>query len=162
MCCTRSATRRPAPTLPCLLDDQRHVDRLVVEEQAVLLLAVIAEAFAVIRQQHDRRSVVELMRLQVVDEAADDLVGVGDLAVVGRVLREARRRRVGLVRLVEMQEQERARRCRCASSQCSAIASESAPSRCTLAESIAPARPAGMSPSKKSKPWPMPVSLRST
>ena len=31
-----------------LLDDERHVDRLVVDEQAVLLLAVIAETLAVI------------------------------------------------------------------------------------------------------------------
>ena len=65
------------------------MDRLVVDEQAVLLLAVIAEALAVIRQQDDRRSVVELVRLQVADQPADDLVGVGDLAVVRRRTRRS-------------------------------------------------------------------------
>jgi hypothetical protein len=93
-----------------LLDDERHVDRLVVDEQAVLLLAMIAESFAVIRHQHDRRTVVELMRLQVLHQAADDFVAVRDLAVVGRVRREACRRCVRLVRLVEMEKQKRARR----------------------------------------------------
>ena len=82
--------------------------RFVVHEQAVLLLAVVAEAFAVIREQDDRRSVVELMRFQIPDQLADDLVAVRHFAVVRRVLGEPLRRRVRLVRFVEMQEEERA------------------------------------------------------
>src|SRR6185436_1750890 len=46
-----------------LLDDQRDVNRFLVDEQAMLLLAVIAEPLAMIREQDDRRPVVELMRL---------------------------------------------------------------------------------------------------
>ena len=65
-----------------LLDDQRHVDRFVIDEQPVLLFAVIAQPFAVIRHEHDRRLIVELVRFEEADEAADDFVGVGDGAVV--------------------------------------------------------------------------------
>src|SRR5439155_17172328 len=50
----------PLTAVARTLDHQRHVRRLLIEEQAVLLLAVIAEAFAVIREQDDRRSVVQL------------------------------------------------------------------------------------------------------
>ena len=92
-----------------LLDNQRHVDRFVVDEEPVLLLAVVAEPFSVIRQQDDRRPVVQLMRLQVLDQESDDFVGVRDLSVVGRVFRKTFRRRVRLVRLVEMEEEKRAR-----------------------------------------------------
>ncbi len=64
---------------------------LVVHEQPVLLLAVIAEPFAVIGDEDDRGLIVELMRLQVPHEPADDFVRVGDLAVVRRELGEPRR-----------------------------------------------------------------------
>ena len=99
----------PRARVAFLLDDERHVDSLVVHEQPVLLLAVVAEPFSVIRQQDDRRPVVQLMRLQVLDQASDDFVGVRDLSVVGRVFRKTFRRRVRLVRLVEMEEEKRAR-----------------------------------------------------
>ncbi len=92
------------------LDDQRNVNRFVVEKQAVLLLPVIPEAFAVIGEQDDGGAVVQLVRLQVLNQTADDFVAVGDLAVVWRVLREALGRRVRFVRLVEVQKQKRARR----------------------------------------------------
>ena len=92
-----------------LLDDQRHVDGLVVDEQAVLLLAMISEALAVIGQQHDGGPIVQLVGFQIGDERADDFVRAGDFAVVGRVLSEPRRRGVRFVRLVQMKEQKRAR-----------------------------------------------------
>ena len=47
------------------------------------------------------------------------------------------------------------------SSQCSAICSDSPPSRCTWPIDSS-GELGGISPSKKSNPWPMPVSLRST
>ena len=92
-----------------LLDDERHVDRFVVDEQPVLLLAVVAESFPMIGEQDDRRSIVELVRLQITNQPADDFVGVRDLAIVRRKLREPLGRRVRFVRFVEVKEQERAR-----------------------------------------------------
>src|SRR5437773_10712786 len=91
-----------------LLDDQRNVYGLFVHEETVLLLAVIAEAFPVVGQQDNGRPVVELVRLQVPHEPADDFIAVGDLAVVRVVCPEALRRCVRLVRLVQMQKQKRA------------------------------------------------------
>ena len=99
----------PRTDVRLLLHDERHVNRFVVDEEAVLLLAVIAEPFAVIRQHDHRRAVVQLVRLEIFHEPSDDLVGIGDLAVVRRVCGEALRRRVRLVRLVEMEEEKRAR-----------------------------------------------------
>ena len=69
-----------------LLYDQRHVDRLVVHEESMLLFAVIAQPFAVIRQQDNRRTIVELVRLQIANQPADDFVRVRNLAVVWRVV----------------------------------------------------------------------------
>ena len=50
------------------------------------------------------------MRLEISDQAADDLVRVCDLGIVGGEFGESDGRGVGFVRLVQMQEQERARR----------------------------------------------------
>ena len=150
-----------AARVALLLDDERDVDRFVVHEQPMLLFAVIAEAFAVIRQQHDGRSVVELVRFQIANQPADDLVAVGDLAVVRRELRKPLGRRVRLVRLVQMQKQKGARRSDGIEPafgdrfRRGAVALHQR--RC-----VASADAAGMSPSKKSKPCAIPVSLRST
>ena len=92
------------------LHDERHADGLAVEKQPVLPLAVIAEALAVIRQQHDEGLVVEAAAAERRHQASHQLVGVRNLPVVGRVLRKARRRRVGRVRLVQVHEQEEPRR----------------------------------------------------
>jgi hypothetical protein len=43
-----------------LLDNERHAKGVVVEEQSVPLLAMIAEAFAVIGEEDDRGLIVEL------------------------------------------------------------------------------------------------------
>ena len=76
----------------------------------MLLLAVVAQALAVIRGDDDHRLVVGLLLPQPVQEAPDQLVGVGDLAVVGVGELAVRRGRVvGRVRLVEMQEGEEGR-----------------------------------------------------
>ena len=88
----------------------------------MFLLAVIAESFAVIGEQHDGRAIVDSRSAKALEQPADDLVRVGDLAVVRRVGRITRWRRVGLVRLVEVEEQEE-RRFRMASSHLSAAAS---------------------------------------
>src|SRR5262249_24123869 len=67
-----------------LLDDERYMNRLIVQKQSMSLLAVIAESLPVIGQQHDCRAVVQLMRFQVVHKAPDNLVDAGDLIVVRR------------------------------------------------------------------------------
>ncbi len=82
----------------------------LVDEQAVLLLAVVAEPLAVIRQQHNRRAIVQLLVCEMRDHPADDLVRVRDFAVVRRIFLEPLRRRVRLVRLVQMEKQEELRR----------------------------------------------------
>jgi hypothetical protein len=46
------------------------------------LFPVIAKSLTVVRQQHDCRAIVELMRLQIPDQATDNLVGLGDGKVV--------------------------------------------------------------------------------
>src|SRR5262249_29131233 len=41
------------------LDDQRNPNRLPVEKEAVLVLPMVAEAFAMIRKQHDDRVLIQ-------------------------------------------------------------------------------------------------------
>jgi hypothetical protein len=94
------------PVAPRQFDDERHPRRLAIEKEAVLLFAMIAEPFAVIGKQDDGGAVVEIHPAQAIEEAPDDLVGVGDLAVVRRVGAKPCRRRVGLVRLVDVEEEE--------------------------------------------------------
>ncbi len=72
----------------------------------MLFLAVVTQALAVIREQDDRRLVVESLLPQVVQQLSDDLVGVLHLAVVGIRLGDARWRRVRCVRLVNVSEQK--------------------------------------------------------
>ena len=76
---TRDAARRPLRQL----EDQRHLERLAVEEDAVLLLAVVAQPLAVVGEEDDDRPVVDPLLLQLGEQVADDRVGGGDLAVVG-------------------------------------------------------------------------------
>ncbi len=47
------------------LDHQRNVDRFPVEQDAVLVLAVVVQALAVIREEDDERAVVDLLVLQI-------------------------------------------------------------------------------------------------
>ena len=76
---------------PRQLDHQRNVDRLAVEENAVLVLAVVVEPLAVVRQEDDEGAVVDVLVLEVLQERADDLVGPRDLAVVGQLVAAERR-----------------------------------------------------------------------
>ena len=73
----------------------------------MLVLAVLTESFAVVRQEDEEGAVVEALLLQEPEEGPDDRIGRRDLAVVGtsRVARrEWLRRGVGGVRLVEVEE----------------------------------------------------------
>src|SRR5690349_3827596 len=99
--------RDPArATLTWQLQDEGNVRRRIVEKEPVFLFAVIAESFAMVREQHDRGALVEVERAQAIEQPADDLVGIRNLAVIRLVRREARRRRVRLVRLVDVEEEE--------------------------------------------------------
>ena len=64
------------------LQHQRNLERFAIEEDPVLVFAVIAEAFAVIRDQQDHGAVVDALRLQIVEKLADDVVRRRHLAVV--------------------------------------------------------------------------------
>ncbi len=74
----------------------------------MLVLAVVAEALAVVGEQDDERLVVDPQLLEPRDEAADDGVGGGDVAVVlvGVARGEGLGRRVRGVGLVEVEEEE--------------------------------------------------------
>ena len=75
----------------------------------MLLLAVVAETLAVVGEQDDQGVVVEAARAEGIEQAAHDLVGVGDLAVVGLVASEPCGRRIRRVRFVQVEEQKEAR-----------------------------------------------------
>ncbi len=71
---------------------------------------MIAKALAVVGQQHDRGAVVQIPGSKVIEQLADDLVGVFHFAIVGSCRGEPRRRRIRLVRLVDVDEQKELRR----------------------------------------------------
>ncbi len=85
------------------------MDRLAIEQDAVLVLAVLAEPLAVVREEDDDRPVVDAEALQLVQQVADDPIGRGHLAVVllGIARGEGLRRLVGGVRLVDVEEEEK-------------------------------------------------------
>ena len=94
-------------------DQERDVGHLLVEEEAVAALAVLAQALAMVADHDDQRPAGEPEPVETVDEPADERVGPGDLAVVGAggVLRAVRlRRRVGGVRVEEVHPGEEALR----------------------------------------------------
>ena len=64
------------------LDDQRDVKGIVVGQQTVRAFAVIAQSLTVGRDEHNRGLIVELVRLEVSNQAADDVVDRHDGVVV--------------------------------------------------------------------------------
>ena len=76
--------------------DQRNVHRRVVDEESVLFFAVVAQRFTVIAEEDDQTAVVKLVALQPIDQAAQFVVGVRDLAVIemSAILRAIRFRRI--------------------------------------------------------------------
>jgi hypothetical protein len=62
------------------------VYRLAIEEDAVLLLPVVAQAFAVVGRERDDRAVVERGGAQLVQQPAHQLVRIRDLSVVGQAV----------------------------------------------------------------------------
>ena len=84
-------------------DDQRHMQRRLVRKQAVCLLAVLAEALAVIARDDDQRG-TRLAR-QAAEKRRERGVGPGHFAEIG-IRRKLRRPfcggLIGCVRIVEM------------------------------------------------------------
>ena len=99
---TRSSTRRhhvdarrlqraASPQAPGRPDHERHVRGGVVDEVGVRRLAVIAQALAVVGGEDHERALEQPLLAQPRREPPDHLVGVGDLAEVGRASGSARR-----------------------------------------------------------------------
>ena len=94
-------------------ENERNVHRGLIEQIAMLLLAMLAETFAVIAGEHDRDRTVHLL-LKRGSESSELSIHERNLAVV-RLFRIAAakrfRRRVGIVRIVVVDpEKERLRR----------------------------------------------------
>ena len=108
---TGVATVALGASAPGELHEERHLERLAVEEDAVLVLAVLPEPLAVVGEEDDEALLVEAERLQPVDQLAHDGVRRGDLAVVGLGVPapEGLGRLVGAVRLVDVEEREEGR-----------------------------------------------------
>ncbi len=82
-----------------------YVDRGVVHKKAVLLLTMVPERLAVIAEEYDQAPVIKLITLQPYHQAAQFMVGIGDLSVVRMGLIPAAirfRRIVRAVRVVQM------------------------------------------------------------
>ena len=93
--------------------DQRNAHRRVVDEEAVLLLAVLAERLAVVGDDDHKRVVETPTLLQPIEEPANLRIGGGNLGVVGalhgggkaRPIRLGRR--VGAVGIVQMHPRQK-------------------------------------------------------
>ena len=96
---------RAGSDLPRRDDEERDRQRLFVEQEAVLVLAVGAEPLAVIGQHHDRGPPRRPRLLERGDQLPDEVVGERDLAAVGVAgvaLAERRRGCVGRVRVEQV------------------------------------------------------------
>jgi len=91
-------------------DDQRHAHGGIVDEIAVFLLAVVAEALAVVSNHHHDRVLRKPSLVEPIQEPADLGVGEGDLPIVEPALAASfksgpvwLRRIVGFVGVVEVE-----------------------------------------------------------
>src|SRR5439155_13128897 len=75
---------RPAAARARELQEERYVKDLAIEQDAVLLLAVVPEAFPVVGDEKDDRAVVDPLALELPEELSHDGVARRDLAIVGR------------------------------------------------------------------------------
>ena len=85
------------------------MQRGLIDEEAMRPLAVFAQRFAVVSHDHEERVVVQAQFPQAADDPADPRIDVGDPAgilVVGERLVEGRRRLIGPVGVVVVQEEE--------------------------------------------------------
>ena len=84
------------------------MEDLAIEQDPVLLLAVVPEPFSMVGDEEDQRTVVDAVALERFEELAHDTVARRDLAVVRRSVAAPIRlgRLMGEVRLVDMQEEK--------------------------------------------------------
>ena len=68
------------------VNDERHMQRGVVDEEAVVFLSVLAQALAVIAAEHDHGVLVQAFGFQEVNQAPDLRVRESDFPVVRTVL----------------------------------------------------------------------------
>src|SRR5439155_23192908 len=73
---------RSASAIQRQLDHQGYVDGFVIQKNAMRVLAVRAQRFAVISHNGDHSFVVQAMFLQFAKEPPNFRVGIGDFAVV--------------------------------------------------------------------------------
>ncbi len=89
--------------------DQRNVDSRVIDKEAMLFFAMLAQRLSMIAEHDDGSAVIKPVLLQPGDQAPQFVIGVGDFAVIGMraVLRAKRLRRiVRTVRIIQMQPEE--------------------------------------------------------
>ena len=91
-------------------DNQRNVQRRVVDKEPVRFFAMLTQAFAMISAQDDQGLVVKALRLEELQNSAYLGIGKSDLAVVWlraelRVVRCGRL--VGGVRIVQVHPEEK-------------------------------------------------------
>ena len=106
---TRALTRRGFADQPGRIEDQRHLQGLLVAEYPVALLPMLAEGLAVIAGNDHQGAFQQAAPAQVFDDPADPDVGEGDLSVVqallarGKTLGEFQRRPIRRVGIVKME-----------------------------------------------------------
>src|SRR5216684_2543183 len=84
------------------MDDHRHVQRRIVDEEAMSLLSMLAQAFAMISREYDQSVVIKPFCLQERDYAPKLRVREGNLTVVQPILILLAIRRRGLVRVMRI------------------------------------------------------------
>src|SRR6476660_6469891 len=92
------------------LDEQRHMDRGVIKENAVSQFPMLTQRLAVVGCYDDERIVVQPLAPQIIQELAYDIVHVGDCSVIrlfGILAAERFRRIVGVVCIPEVKPQEK-------------------------------------------------------
>ncbi len=67
------------------MNDERNVQRGVIDEEAVGFLAVLAQTFAMIAAENDHGVVIQSFGFQEMNEASDLRIRESDLTVVGTV-----------------------------------------------------------------------------
>src|SRR5258708_27860253 len=91
-------------------DDKRNVNGGVVNKEAVLMLAVLCESFAVIAHEQNQAAIINLITFEPLDQAAEFMVGISNLSVVevALILAAVRLGRIiRAMRIVQMQPKEK-------------------------------------------------------
>ena len=87
------------------MNDERHMQRGVVDEESVSFFSVLAQAFAMIAAQDDQSVAVQAFCFKKADQASDLRIGKSNFAIVRTifVFRVIRRgRTIRIVRIVQM------------------------------------------------------------